>query len=92
MGIPEKRVKSVAINKKVTIIVTQMINATASVQYLCTKFRVKKITKFDGYCFTVAPFLDLLFFFVCFSPVLFFALVKPKEWCDSHKNWISTKR
>ena len=35
MGTPEKRVKNVAINKKVTIIVRQMINASVSVQYLC---------------------------------------------------------
>lgn len=34
---PDKRVKNVAINKKVTIIVRQMINASVSVQYLCTK-------------------------------------------------------
>ena len=66
MGIPEKRVKNVAINKKVIIIVRQMINASASVQYLCTKFRVEKIARFDGYCFIVAPLLDFLFFFCLF--------------------------
>ena len=37
MEVPDKRVKNVAINKKVTIIVRQMINASVSLQYLCTK-------------------------------------------------------
>ena len=37
MEVPDKRVKNIAINKKVAIIVRQMINASVSVQYLCTK-------------------------------------------------------
>ena len=71
--IPDKHVKNVEINKKkVTIFVRQMINASVSVQYLCTKIRIEKITRFVGsvlgYRFTVVPLLDILFFF-CFSPV-----------------------
>ena len=46
MEIPDKHVKNVAINKKVTIFVRQMINASVVVQYLCTKIRVEKITRF----------------------------------------------
>ena len=46
MEIPDKHVKNVAINKKVTIFVRQVINAIVVVQYLCTKIRVEKITRF----------------------------------------------
>ena len=46
MEIPDKHVKNVAINKKVTIFVRQIINASVVVQYLCTKIRVEKITRF----------------------------------------------
>ena len=46
MEIPDKHVKNVAINKKVTIFVRQTINASVIVQYLCTKIRVQKITRF----------------------------------------------
>ena len=46
MDIPDKHVKNVAINKKVTIFVRQTINASVVVQYLCTKIRVEKITRF----------------------------------------------
>ena len=48
MEIPDKHVKNVAINKKVTIFVRQMINASVIVQYLCTKIRVEKITRSVG--------------------------------------------
>ena len=48
MEIPDKHVKKVAINKKVTIFVRQMINASLIVQYPCTKIRVEKITRFVG--------------------------------------------
>ena len=34
--------------KKVTIIVRQMIKASVSVQYFCTKIKVEKITRFVG--------------------------------------------
>ena len=66
MEIPDKHVKNVAINKKVTIFVRQMINASVSVQYLCTKIRIEKITRFVGsvlgYRFTVVPLLDIFLF------------------------------
>ena len=37
MEVPDKRVKNIAINKKVAIIVRQMINASVSAQCLCTE-------------------------------------------------------
>ena len=48
---------NVAINKKVTIIVRRMINASL-VQYLCTKIRVEYITSFVG----SVPFIVLQLF------------------------------
>ena len=68
MEIPDKHVKNVAINKKVTIFVRQMINESVTVQYLCTKIRVEKSTRFVGSLLVVVLqlFLSLIFcsFFV----------------------------
>ena len=70
MEVPDKRVKNVAINKKVTIIVRQMINVSLSVQYLCTIITVEKITRFVGSVLVI--FLQL---FLCLIILLFFILV-----------------
>ena len=68
MEVPYKRVENVAINKKVTILVRQMINASVSVQYLCTKIRVEKITRF-----AVSVLVTVSQLFLCF--VLFLLLL-----------------
>ena len=64
----DKHVKNVAINKKVTIFVRQMINASVTVQYLGTKIRVERITRFVGSLLVIVLqlFLSLMFcsFFV----------------------------
>ena len=85
---------NVAINKKVTIIVRRMINASLSVQYLCTKIRVEKITSFVGSVpvIVLQLFLCLLFCSLLVLVLFNLPLVKPKEWDDSHKRWISTKK
>ena len=73
MEVPDKRVKNVAINKKVTIIVRQMINVSLSVQYFCTIITVEKITRFVGSVLVIflQLFLCLIFFVLFhFSPVL----------------------
>ena len=65
MEVPDKRVKNVAINKKVTIIVRRMINASLSVQYLCTNIRVEKITSFVGSVLVIV--LQLFLCLLCWS-------------------------
>ena len=73
MVVPDKRVKNVAINKKVTIIVRQMINVSLSVQYLCTIITVEKITRFVGSVLVIFfTVVSLVNYFVVFhfSPVL----------------------
>ena len=87
MEIPDKHVKNVAINKKVTIIVRQTINASVIVQYLCTKIRVEKITRFVRSVLVIVLqlFLGLIICPFLFESCLNFALVKPKEWYYSHK-------
>ena len=67
---PDKRVNNVIINKKVTIIVGQMINTSVSVQYLCTKIRVEKITRFVGSVLVI-----VLQLFLCLIFGSFFVLV-----------------
>ena len=69
------------------------MNASLSVQCLYTKIRVEKITSFVGSVPVIVLQLFLCFLF-CSLLVLGlcnFPLVKPKEWYDSHKRWISTK-
>ena len=63
MEVPDKRVKNVEINEKVTIIVRRMINASLSVQYVCPKIRVEKNTSFVGSLLVIVLqlFLCLLF-------------------------------
>ena len=63
MEIPDKHVKNVAINKNVTVFVRQMINVSVTVQYLCTKIRVEKITRFVGSVLVIVLqlFLGLIF-------------------------------
>ena len=70
MEIPDKHVKKVAINKKVTIFVRQMINASLIVQYPCTKIRVEKITRFFGSVLVI-----VLQLFLCLIFCYFFVLV-----------------
>ena len=68
MEVPDKRVKNVAVNKKVTIMVRRMINASLSVQYVCPR-KEHEFCRFSSrYCFTVVPLLVILFSFG-FSPV-----------------------
>ena len=68
MEIPDKHVKNVAINKKVTIFMRQMINAIVVVQYLCTKIRVERITRFVG---SVLVIVLQLFLGLIICPFLF---------------------
>ena len=77
MEVPDQRVKNVAINKKVARVVRQMINASVSVQYLCTKIKVEKITRFVGsalvivlqlfLCLIFCSFFVLVLFYFCFN-------------------------
>ena len=64
----DKHVKNVVINKKVTISVRQMINASVTAQYLGTKITVERITRFVGSLLVIILqlFLSLIFcsFFV----------------------------
>ena len=69
MEVPDKHVKNVAINKNVIIIVRQMINASVSVQDICTKTRVEKITRFVDSVLVIVLQLFLCLIF-CSSFVL----------------------
>ena len=68
----DKHVKNVAINKKVTRFVRQMINASVTVQYLCTKIRVDKITRFVGSLLVIVLQLFLSLIFCSFFGLVLF--------------------
>ena len=81
MEVPDKGVKNVAINKKVTIIVRQMINVSLSVQYLCTIITVEKITRFVGSVLVIflQLFLCLIFLFFFMLVLFYFYVSKTKK-------------
>ena len=58
--------------KKVTIFVRQMINASVTVQYLCTKIRVEKITMFFGSFLVIVSQLFLCLIFCSFVVLVLF--------------------
>ena len=81
MEVPDKRVKNIAINKKVAIIVRQMINASVSVQYLCTKPDSIPNIVLKEFVFELAPLIaDMYNTYLCegvVPPSLKHAIVPP---------------
>ena len=72
MEVPDKRVKNVAVSKKVTIMVRRIINKSLSVKYLCTKIRLEKITRFVGSVVVIVLQLILCLLFCSFFVLVLF--------------------